>query len=178
MGNTHVTLFRKQLVAALGAIPAMATVVLTWHYAPQLFAFVKLPTDDIPNRLAFVAHWLTIPGLTLLAGIMGAGRRGFMDNAIDGTRTPASWSLEINLRYNQNTLEQVTLAAIAWVGLALAVPRENLITIPALAFLFGLGRITFWIGYVINPLARAFGMTMTALPTVAAYVWLATQLLD
>jgi hypothetical protein len=34
------------------------------------------------------------------------------------TRTPSSHSFEINLRYNQNTLEQTVLAVIAWTGLA------------------------------------------------------------
>jgi hypothetical protein len=32
--------------------------------------------------------------------------------------------------------------------------------------------ITFWIGYLLHPLARAFGMVLTVLPTLAAYLWL------
>jgi hypothetical protein len=168
-------LLRKQLIAGAGAAAAVAALILTWLYARQLFAFVELPADDIPHRLAFAAEWLIIPGLTLLAGVMGASRRGFFADAIEGTRTPASWSLEINLRYNQNTVEQVLLAAIAWLGLAVALPHSSLIAIPASAVLFGLGRVTFWIGYVIHPLARAFGMALTAVPTLAAYVWLAAR---
>lgn len=90
-----------------------------------------------------------------------------------GTRTPASHSLEINLRYNQNTLEQGALAAIAWTALALVLPRSELILIPAMACLFVFGRISFWIGYLLHPLGRAFGMVLTMLPTVIAYGWLA-----
>jgi len=168
-------LFRKQLIVGAGAVPAMAAVILAWFYAPQLFAFVNLPSDDIPHRLAFAAQWLIIPGMTLLAGVIGAARRGLYADAIEGTRTPTSWSLEVNLRYNQNTVEQVLLAAIAWAGLALALPHESLVAIPAMALLFGLGRLTFWIGYVLHPLARAFGMTMTGVPTIAAYVWLVAR---
>jgi hypothetical protein len=41
-----------------------------------------------------------------------------------------------------------------------------------MASLFVGGRIAFWIGYLLHPLARAFGMVVTALPTIAAYVWL------
>lgn len=136
---------------------------------------MELPTDDIPHRLAFAAHWLVIPGLTLLAGIMGATRRQFSADAIEGTRTPAGPSLEINLRYNQNTIEQVLTAAIAWIGLSVSLPYDSLIAIPASALLFGLGRITFWIGYVVHPLARTFGMSLTALPIIAAYVWLTAR---
>ena len=168
-------LLRKQIIAVAGAVPAMVAFALTWVFASQLFTFVKLPTDDIPHRLAFVTQWLILPGLTLLAGVMGASRRGFCADAIEGTRTPASWSLEVNLRYNQNTIEQVLLAGIAWIGLAISVPHPSLIAIPASAILFGVGRVTFWIGYALHPLARTFGMTLTALPTIAAYVWLAAR---
>jgi hypothetical protein len=38
--------------------------------------------------------------------------------------------------------------------------------------LFAFGRVAFWIGYLLHPLARAFGMVVTALPTLAAYAWL------
>jgi hypothetical protein len=166
-------MIRKQLFLILGAAPAFLAVILAWRLAPSLFASVALPADDTAARLAFAVHWLLLPGLTLLAGIMVAGRRGFVPDAIEGTRTPKSHSLEINLRYNQNTLEQTVLAAIAWAGLALALPHDRLVLIPAMASLFVLGRITFWIGYLLHPLARAFGMVLTALPTVVAYGWLA-----
>jgi hypothetical protein len=57
-------------------------------------------------------------------------------------------------------------------------PQERLVLIPAAAILFGFGRATFWIGYLIYPTARAFGMVLTALPTIAAYVWLVQRALN
>lgn len=108
----------------------------------------------------------------MLAGIIAAGRRGFIADAIEGTRTPANHGLEINLRYNQNTLEQTVLAAIAWGARAPILPRDALVLIAMMAFLFAFGRIAFWIGYLLHPLARAFGMVLRALPTITAYVWL------
>ncbi len=92
--------------------------------------------------------------------------------ASHGTRTPANHGLEVGLRYNQNTLEQTALAAIAWLGLAVSVPHATLAFIPAMAMLFVVGRLTFWFGYLVFPTARAFGMVMTALPTMVAYGWL------
>jgi hypothetical protein len=163
---------RKQLIVFLGAAAGFLVVGLVWQHAAQLFARVARPADDTASRLAYVAHWLILPGLTLLAGIVAAGRRGFIADAIDGTRTPASHSLEINLRYNQNTLEQTVLAAIAWGAMAPILPRDALVLIAMMAFLFAFGRIAFWIGYSLHPLARAFGMVLTALPTLAAYAWL------
>ena len=165
-------MIRKQLILLAGAAPAFLAVILVWRYAPVLFAGARLPSDDAAARLAFATHWLIAPGLTLLVGVVGTGRRGFIDGAIEGTRTPAHHGLEINLRYNQNTLEQTVLAAIAWLGLALALPDQRLALIPAMASLFVLGRLTFWIGYRINPLGRAFGMVLTILPTLIAYAWL------
>ena len=166
-------MIRKQLLVLLGGVPAFIIVVLVCGHAAALFPGVVLPADDTASRLAFALRWMLLPGLTLLVGIVLAGRRGFFPDLIDGTRTPQSGSFEINLRYNTNTLEQVVLAAIAWCGLALALPQDRLVLIPAMAFLFFFGRIAFWIGYLVHPLARAFGMVLTILPTLGAYVWLA-----
>jgi hypothetical protein len=170
--DAEVGMLRKQLVLVLGAIPAFVIVSLVWWNAPRLFAGVSLPSDDMPSRLAFAVRWLLLPGLTLLAGVQIAGRRGWVPDAINGARDTGVHGFEINLRYNANTVEQVTLAAIAWGGLALALPQSRLVLIPAMATLFFFGRIAFWIGYLINPLARSFGMVLTALPTVGAYLWL------
>jgi len=171
-------MIQKQLIVIAGAVPAFLTVLLVWRYAPRLFASARLPLDNTADRLGFAVQWLLIPGLTLLAGVWVAGRRGFMPDAIEGTRTPSSPSFEINLRYNQNTLEQTVLAAIAWTGLALALPHDQLPLIPAMAFTFGFGRLTFWIGYLLHPLGRAFGMVLTVLPTILAYIWLVSRALS
>ncbi len=42
--------------------------------------------------------------------------------------------------------------------------------------LFLVGRITFAIGFAICPIARAYGMVLTVVPTIMAYVWLALRL--
>jgi len=85
--------------------------------------------------------------------------------------------MEINLRYNTNTLEQTVLAAVAWMGLALQLRPQDLGLIPALAGLFAIGRAAFWLGYLYAPWARAFGLGLTAYPTFAALIWLAFRVL-
>jgi hypothetical protein len=169
-------MLRKQILLLLGAAPAAFVVFAMWRTAPGFFGPASLPADDTASRLAFAARWLVFPGVTLMAGILAVGRRGFIPEAIEGTRTPADTGLEIDLRYNQNTLEQTVLAAIAWMGLALALPHGRLALIPAMAGLFLVGRIAFWIGYRLNPLGRAFGMVLTVLPTLGAYFWLAARI--
>jgi hypothetical protein len=163
---------RKQLVGIAGAVPGFVVVALTLDHAGSLFGFLALPADDLPSRLAFAMRWMLLPGICLLLGVIIAGRRGFVADAIDGTRTPASHSLEINLRYNQNTVEQALLACIAWACLATSLPIAHIVLIPAMATLFAIGRVAFWVGYLIYPMGRALGMVLTALPTIASYAWL------
>jgi MAPEG family protein len=166
----------QQLIGIAGAVPGMVCVAGVLEYAPRLFASVALPAASAGERLAFVAHWLVLPAATLLVGVLFAARRGFDADAIEGTRAPASRSLEINLRYNQNTLEQLVLAASAWAALALTLPQERLVVVPAMAVLFVAGRATFWIGYLVHPMGRTFGMVLTVLPTLGAFAWLLWRL--
>ena len=164
-------MLRKQLLGGLGAACAIVVVLLLWAMQAHLPS-APLPPDDPASRLAFTMRWLALPGLTLLAGIFAAARRGFFADAIGGTRTPANHHLEIALRYNQNTVEQIILAGIAWAALSVTLPHERLVLIPAMAVLFVIGRFTFWVGYVLHPMGRTFGMTLTIAPTLAAYGWL------
>ncbi len=171
-------MIRKQLVVAAGMGAAAIMLIVFWQHLAGLP--LPLPDgNDQAARLAFVAHWLLLPGLALLAGIGAvANQRFFVADAIDGGRSPGGWFLEVTLRYNQNTLEQIVLAAIAWSGLALVLPHERLGLIPGLAVLFFAGRIIFWIGYLLAPVGRAFGLGLTAYPTFAALFWLAWRLLS
>lgn len=167
---------RKQFLIAIGMAAAVAVCLLT-------VAALGLGSGGVPadapagtgERLAYAVRWLLIPGVCLLVGLgVTANRRFFLPTAIDGERdVPASPAFEINLRYNQNTLEQTVLAAIAWTGLSLALPAQDLKLIPALAGLFAVGRAAFWLGYLYAPWARAFGLGLTFYPTAASLVWLA-----
>jgi hypothetical protein len=166
----------KQLTVAFGTGAAVALLLLAWLRLPTL----PLPMpdgDDSAARLAFVAHWLPLPGLALLFGIgLVANQRFFVADAIDGGPSQ-SRLIQIALRYNTNTLEQIVLAAIAWVGLALALPHDQLKLIPAMAISFLVGRVLFFIGYMIAPTGRALGLGLTAYPSFVALVWLAFQML-
>ena len=163
---------RKQRIVVAQSIAAALVVALVSVRAKSLFATTVPDADDLATRLPFAVRWLLAPGCALLAGVQVAAGRGFHPDAIDGTPTPKSHVLEIALRYNRNTVEQALLAAIAWLGLAASVPHAALAFVPAMGCMFVAGRITFWIGYLVSPTARAFGMVLTALPTIAAYVWL------
>jgi hypothetical protein len=171
-------MFRQKQVRVLAGMMAAVLVCLAGAFYWSWGAPDPIPQGSA-DRLAFAVRWLLVPGLALFAGVVfTANRRFFSPQAIDGERHVENDSFEINLRYNQNTLEQLVLAAIAWTGLALMLPAEQLGIIPRLAVLFGVGRIAFWLGYLYAPWARAFGMGVTAYPTFVALVWLAVRVLS
>jgi len=171
-------MLRKQILVALGMAAAVAILLLFWSRLGELP--LPLPDgDDQAARLAFAAHWLLLPGLALFAGIaVIANQRFFTADAIDGARSSQNRLIEIALRYNQNTLEQTVLAAIAWMGLALTLSHDMLKLIPAMAIAFLVGRALFFIGYLIAPAARALGVGLSAYPTFAALIWLAWRMVE
>jgi uncharacterized membrane protein YecN with MAPEG domain len=69
----------------------------------------------------------------------------------------------------QNTLEQVALAVPVHVALAVLV-ASSVPLIIALAALFAIGRLLFWIGYSRGAEARAFGFALTFYPSLAGLV--------
>jgi hypothetical protein len=163
---------RKILIGMAGVVAAVCTIGLVLHFAQSLFGPIALFADTAGDRLAFLAKWMLLPGLSLLIGVVAAARRGFYADAIDGTRSPGNYGMEINLRYNTNTVEQTVLAGISWSALSVTMPTSSLVLIPAMASLFFVGRICFWIGYLIHPMGRAFGMALTVLPILGSYGWL------
>ena len=164
---------KRFLVLVEGAIAlgAIWWVTMVWR-GPVVVAAMAM--QDKASRLALAAQWLLVPGLSLLFGILvTTATRFFVPREFEGSQDGLGRFMEVNLRYNRNTIEQCLLAAIAWLGLALALPPSRLSIIPALALLFGAGRATFWIGYQSASWARAFGFGLTFYPTAIALIWLA-----
>ena len=129
---------------------------------------------DLAWKLSHAIKWDAIAALCLLAGIGWVANQRFTSpGAIDGSPAPF---LDIDRRYVQNTLEQLMLAVIAHLGLAVELPDNALQAIPILVALFVIGRVAFWIGYHIAPSARAFGFATTFYPTVAAYVYVIAKI--
>ena len=69
----------------------------------------------------------------------------------------------------QNTLEQVALAVPVHVALAV-MDASSVPLITALAALFAIGRLLFWIGFARGAEARAFGFALTFYPSLAGLV--------
>jgi hypothetical protein len=103
---------RKQLLILGGMLAAVAVGIIVVFYVD--WGRPDPAPANAGERLAFAARWLLVPGLALFAGIgLTANQRFLKADAIDGERRVDSNAFEINLRYNQNTLEQTILAAVA-----------------------------------------------------------------
>ncbi len=70
----------------------------------------------------------------------------------------------------QNTLEQSFVALFAQLALVLLLGRTALPLVAGSVVLFGIGRAAFLAGYPKGAGARSFGMALTALPSLFAFV--------
>ncbi len=128
------------------------------------------PVAGLAERIAFALQVDTAVIAWLAAGIaaMAAGRFGSAED-IAGEGLGAGGSrLIVRAAVLQNTLEQAILAIAAHMALSSVLRPEELGVLPALALLFGLGRLLFWRGYAKGAGARAFGFGLTFYPSLAA----------
>ena len=86
--------------------------------------------------------------------------------------------LRTNQRVITNTIEQLSVFVPAYLALAAGAPAARMAPIVALAWVFALARLAFWIGYLAATRLRAPGMAATFAVNLATlisaiWVWLA-----
>ena len=143
--------------AASGVILMLATVWILTRTLPA-----PAIADMLEERLAYALRanvFATLPLFIMLAAVSNAR---FLSQAIDPTKHSESRSMEIDGRVADNTLQQTFIFAIASLSLSTAVPLAHLQIVWACAIVFVAARAGFWVGYRLNPLYRAPGMSATA----------------
>jgi len=105
------------------------------------------------------------------------GNSRFLSEAIDPTRRAESRSMEIDGRVADNTLQQNFVFAIASLSLSTIVPLDHLQVVWSCVIVFVVARAVFWLGYRINPLYRAPGMSATAYLNLGMILYLLFQML-
>ena len=125
-----------------------------------------LPTsaisDSAAERLAYALHANVFALVPFFIMLITVGNSRFLSEAIDPTRRAESRSMQIDGRVADNTLQQNFVFAIATLALSTIVPLHHLQVVWACAIVFVVARAVFWLGYRINPLYRAPGMSATA----------------
>jgi len=159
---------RFVLIGMAGAAAFSAAFVLAAGWLLEL----PVPPADTPgDRVAYALRCDFWAGLALLAGVARVASKRFFSNQIDGSVPAKGHSLQVDRTYIQNTTEQLLLLVCAHVGLSLVLSPERLHLIPVLVCLFLIGRVTFWVGYLRSPPARAFGFGTTFYPTVIVFLY-------
>jgi MAPEG family len=143
--------------AASGVILMLATVwILTRTLPTPAFA------DILEERLAYALRANVFATLPLFIMLATVGNSRFLSEAIDPTKHAESRSMEIDGRVADNTLQQNFVFATASLTLSTLVPLQHLQIVWACAIVFVVARAGFWLGYRINPLYRAPGMSATS----------------
>lgn len=144
--------------AASGVVLMAASVwLLTTHV-------LGVPTiaDETSARLAYALGANVFALVPLFAMLATVGNERFLSKAIDPTRHAEDAKMEINGRVADNTLQQNFVFLVATLALSTIVPFQYLQVISACAIVFVVARCIFWVGYRMNPLYRAPGMSATA----------------
>ena len=116
---------------------------------------------------------VALTGLTLLSGaiwariialfimVVSVANSRFLSDAIDPLAQKETVAQTVNGRVTDNTLQQNFLFLVATLALSTVLSEARLQVIPAMTIVFVIARIVFWIGYRLDPLLRAPGMSAT-----------------
>jgi hypothetical protein len=151
----------EQKIVAIGAATGVVTMALSVWGLTSI-----LPPPDIANafdeRLAYALRANIVAIVPYFIMLITIGNSRFLSEAIDPTRRAESRSMEIDGRVADNTFQQNFVFVVATLALSTVVPLAHLQVVWACTIVFIVARSIFWIGYRINPLYRAPGMSATA----------------
>ena len=152
---------KEQKIVAIGAASGVAIMALSvWALTRALPTPVIV--DILGERLSYALRANVVALVPFFVMLITVGNSRFLSEAIDPTRHAESRSMEIDGRVADNTLQQNFVFAIASLALSTIVPLKHLQVVWACAIVFVVARAVFWLGYRINPLYRAPGMSSTA----------------
>ncbi|HZF20740.1 MAG TPA: MAPEG family protein [Burkholderiales bacterium] len=160
----------EQKIVAIGAASGVALMAVSvWILATLLPQ--PLIADAVAERLAYALKANLAAVVPLFVMFAAVGNARFLSDAIDPTRHAESPSMEIDGRVADNTLQQNFVFVVASLALSTIVPLHNLQVVWACAIVFIVARAAFWLGYRINPLYRAPGMSATAYMNLGMIVY-------
>ena len=125
----------------------------TYYFLPPLSGM-----DDTLTRLFFDLKCCCVAILfCFLTGIEPVAHERLRCPAIDPLSGYETRRMEINLRYLQNTLEQLILFVPGLLGLAIFCSNGSMRAVAATTLVWIVSRIAFWVGYHCGSQHRALG---------------------
>lgn len=151
----------EQKIVAVGAASGVALMAVSVWILTTLLPSPPIP-DTVADRLAYALRANVVALVPLFVMFVAIGNSRFLSDAIDPTRRAESRAMEIDGRVADNTLQQNFMFVVASLALSTLVPLHCLQVVWACVIVFVIARSAFWLGYRINPLYRAPGMSATA----------------
>ena len=151
----------EQKIVAVGAATGVVLMALSVWILVGVLPKAAIG-DNTGERLAYALRANVVAIVPFFVMLIAVGNARFLSEAIDPTRRAESRSIEIDGRVADNTLQQNFVFAIASLALSTVVSLQYLQVVWACAIVFVVARAVFWLGYRLNPLYRAPGMSATA----------------
>jgi hypothetical protein len=143
-------------MGAIGASMAVSAIlwVALWQFLPPLGGM-----DDLSARMLVALKCVAAATLfCFVSGIEAVAHERLQSNAFDPLQGHQTERLKVNLRYLQNTLEQLIVFAVGLFGLAAYLDSGSAMRIVvASTVVWILNRFAFWIGYHRSAAMRGLG---------------------
>ena len=145
---------------AVSMVVSLALWVALYRLLPPLTGM-----DSLGARMLVALKCIAVATLfTLVAGIEAVAHERLQSDAFDPLAGHQTRRLAVNLRYLQNTLEQLVVFAVGLFGLAAYLTGgEAMRAVPATTAVWVLNRYAFWIGYHRSAAMRGLGAPSMAI---------------
>lgn len=120
--------------------------------------------DSEAARVVFALKCGALPVANIMIAIGAVALGRGTTRAIDPLAGAESRTLQIHIRFLQNTLEQAVIFVLASASLAAFLDGTTIRVVPAAAVLFFVNRFLFWFGYLKDPMLRGLGLSGTLYP--------------
>jgi len=170
---TDAQLRQEQRGVLRGAAAAAAVCAIVLGASHLLLPrVVALPGDDLDSALRYWVGTSLLIVIWLMAGIrlVSSGRRRSAEDIRGSAYGQPSPRIAVQAAYLQNTLEQVVVMMVTQFAMLMLLRSAAMPLVAASVVLFGVGRLSFYRQYPNGAGARSFGMALTALPSIGAFV--------
>jgi len=160
--------WRQERTSGVGAIAGSLVVSIALWFALYRFLPPLTGMDALAARMIVALKCLAVATLfTLVAGVESVAHERFQTSAFDPLEGHQTKRLRVNLRYLQNTLEQIVVFAVGLFGTAAYLSNgEAMRAVPATTIVWISNRFAFWVGYHQSSAMRGLGVASMAISLI------------